>query len=132
MQNNHYFNKRNIIQEQEIIENVESRNIIVLLPGCPGYLTILTKCIGDSNTDTITQMYRHRYRYFDTDTFLCKKCISTSCIFFLTALRKCIFQLFHCSTLEPHYNTHFGVHSDISVITEQPYNEGLIRRKYKY
>ena len=23
-------------------------------------------------------------------------------------------------TLEPHYNTHFGVHSDISVITEQP------------
>ena len=34
-------------------------------------------------------------------------------------------------TLEPHYNTHFGVHSDISVITEQPYNEGLIQRKYK-
>ena len=34
---------------------------------------------------------------------------------------------------EPHYNTHFGVHSDIrlSVITEQPYNEGLIHRKYK-
>ena len=34
-------------------------------------------------------------------------------------------------TLEPHYNTHFGVHSDISLITEQPYNEGLIHRKYK-
>ena len=32
-------------------------------------------------------------------------------------------------TLEPHYNTHFGVHSDISVITA--YNEGLIHRKYK-
>ena len=29
------------------------------------------------------------------------------------------------NTLEPHYNTYFGVHSDISVITEQPYNEGL-------
>ena len=34
-------------------------------------------------------------------------------------------------TLEPHYNAHFGVHSDIRVITEQPYNEGLIHRKYK-
>ena len=34
-------------------------------------------------------------------------------------------------TLEPHYNAHFGVHSDMSVITEQPYNEGLIHRKYK-
>ena len=34
-------------------------------------------------------------------------------------------------TLEPHYNTDFGVHSDMSVITEQPYNEGLIHRKYK-
>ena len=36
---------------------------------------------------------------------------------------------------EPHYNTHFGVHfgvhSDTSVITEQPYNEGLIQKKYK-
>ena len=30
--------------------------------------------------------------------------------------------------LEPHYNAHFGVHS---VITEQPYNEGPIHRKYK-
>ena len=29
-------------------------------------------------------------------------------------------------TLEPHYNAHSGVHSDMSVITEQPYNEGLI------
>ena len=35
------------------------------------------------------------------------------------------------NTLEPHYNAHFGVHSDISVVTEQPYNEGLIHRKYK-
>ena len=35
------------------------------------------------------------------------------------------------NTLVPHYNTHFGVHSDISVITEQPYNEGLIHRKHK-
>ena len=35
------------------------------------------------------------------------------------------------TTLEPHYNAHFGVHSDMSVITEQPYNEGLIHRKYK-
>ena len=26
------------------------------------------------------------------------------------------------NTLEPHYNTHFGVHGDMSVITEQPYN----------
>ena len=33
-------------------------------------------------------------------------------------------------TLEPRYNTHSGLHSDISVITEQPYNEGLIHRKY--
>ena len=33
--------------------------------------------------------------------------------------------------LEPHYNAHFGVHSDMSVITEQPYNEGLIHWKYK-
>ena len=33
-------------------------------------------------------------------------------------------------TLEPHYNAHFGVHSDMSVITEQHYNEGLIHRKY--
>ena len=32
---------------------------------------------------------------------------------------------------EPHYNIHFGVRSEISVITEQPYNEGLIHRKYK-
>ena len=30
------------------------------------------------------------------------------------------------NTLEPHYNAHFGLHSDMSVITEQPYNEGLI------
>ena len=37
----------------------------------------------------------------------------------------------HGITLEPHYNAHFEVHSDISVITEQPYNEGLIHRKYK-
>ena len=29
------------------------------------------------------------------------------------------------NTLEPHYNTHFGVHSDISVIIEQPHNEGI-------
>ena len=36
------------------------------------------------------------------------------------------FQLLNnTDTLEPHYNAHFGVHSDISVITEQPY-EGLI------
>ena len=35
------------------------------------------------------------------------------------------------NTLEPHYNAHCGVHSDISVITEQPYNEGLLYRKYK-
>ena len=34
-------------------------------------------------------------------------------------------------TLEPHYKAHFGVHSDMSVITEQPYNEGLMHRKYK-
>ena len=34
-------------------------------------------------------------------------------------------------TLEPHYKAHFGVHSDMSVITEQPYNEGLIHWKYK-
>ena len=27
--------------------------------------------------------------------------------------------------------TYFGIHSDISAITEQPYNEGLIHRKYK-
>ena len=40
---------------------------------------------------------------------------------------KCIW----CYTLELHYNTHFRVHSDISVIAEQPYNEGLIHRKYK-
>ena len=33
--------------------------------------------------------------------------------------------------MEPHYNTHFGVHSDISVITEQPFNEDLIHKKYK-
>ena len=32
--------------------------------------------------------------------------------------------------LEPYYNAHFEVHSDISVITEQPYNESLIHRKY--
>ena len=33
------------------------------------------------------------------------------------------------NTLEPHYNTHFGVHSDISVITEQSYSEwGSISR----
>ena len=25
--------------------------------------------------------------------------------------------------LEPHSNTHFGVHSEISVITEQPCND---------
>ena len=41
------------------------------------------------------------------------------------------FSQFEPCTLEPHYNTHFGVYSDISVITEQPYNEGLIHRKYK-
>ena len=35
------------------------------------------------------------------------------------------------NTLEPHYNAHFGVHSNISVITERPYNDGLIQRKYK-
>ena len=35
------------------------------------------------------------------------------------------------TTLEPHYNTHFGVFCDMSVIAEQPYNEGLIHRKYK-
>ena len=33
-------------------------------------------------------------------------------------------------TREHHYNTHFGVHSDISVIIEQPYNEDLIQKKY--
>ena len=33
--------------------------------------------------------------------------------------------------VEPHYNTHFGVHSDISVITGQPYNEVLMHRKYE-
>ena len=32
---------------------------------------------------------------------------------------------------EPHYNAHFGVHNDISVLTEQPYNEGLIHREYE-
>ena len=32
--------------------------------------------------------------------------------------------------LETYYNAHFEVHSDISVITEQPYNESLIHRKY--
>ena len=30
------------------------------------------------------------------------------------------------STLKLHYNTRFGVHNDISVITEQHYNEVLI------
>ena len=34
-------------------------------------------------------------------------------------------------TLEPHYNAHFGVHSDTSVITEQPYSESLIHKKYR-
>ena len=34
-------------------------------------------------------------------------------------------------TLEPHYNAHFGVHSDMSAITEQPYNDGLKHRKHK-
>ena len=34
-------------------------------------------------------------------------------------------------TLEPHYNTHFWAHSDISVIIKQPYNDGLIHRNYK-
>ena len=34
-------------------------------------------------------------------------------------------------TLQPHYNTHFGVHSDISFISEQPYNEDLIHTKSK-
>ena len=34
-------------------------------------------------------------------------------------------------TLEPHYNAHFRVHSDMSVIKEQSYNKGLIHRKYK-
>ena len=37
--------------------------------------------------------------------------------------------IIHC--MEPLYNTHFWVYSDISVITEQPYNKGLIHRKYK-
>ena len=27
------------------------------------------------------------------------------------------------NTLEPHYNDHFGVHSDTTVITEQPYRD---------
>ena len=34
-------------------------------------------------------------------------------------------------TLEPHYNTIFGVHSVIRVITEQCYNEGIIHGKYR-
>ena len=52
-------------------------------------------------------------------------------IYFLLTLQKHLLQdfLIHYSPrhdkLEPHYNTHFGVHSDI-VITEQPYSEGLI------
>ena len=33
--------------------------------------------------------------------------------------------------METHYNTHFGVLSDISVITERHYNEGVIHRKDK-
>ena len=34
-------------------------------------------------------------------------------------------------TLEPHYNAHFGIHTDISSITERLDNESLIHRKYK-
>ena len=45
-------------------------------------------------------------------------------------LKACEKKLFKNSgdTLELHYNIHLGsiLHSDISVITEQPYNEGLI------
>ena len=47
-------------------------------------------------------------------------------------IRESIVSFLILDTLEPHYNTHFGVHSDISVITEQPYNDGLIHRKYTY
>ena len=52
-------------------------------------------------------------------------------IIWILTNQQCTYMIYQPYTLEPHYNTHFGVYSGISVITEQPYNEGLIHRKYK-
>ena len=52
-------------------------------------------------------------------------------LFFSFNIYLCYDQLYTLGTVEPHYNAHFGVRSDISLITEQPYNESLIHRKFK-
>ena len=66
-----------------------------------------------------TYIYIHIYIYIYVYMYIC------------IYVHMYVYVYVYVYTLEPHYKAHFGVHSVMSVITEQPYNEGLIHRKYK-